>query len=97
MKTLMLKKENNISKLIGGRIKKIRREKGISGAELGKMLQISQQQISRYERGINHISVDCLYQISVILDVNVLLLLDIEQEDVCIPIFNLKEHETYLT
>lgn len=96
MEKLMLKKENNISKLIGARIKNIRKEKCISGAQLGKMLQLSQQQISRYERGINQISVDCLYQISVILDVDVLLLLDIKPEDTYIPIFNLKKHETYL-
>ncbi len=96
MQTLMSKNDNNMSVLIGGRIRNIRKSKGISGAQLGKMLQLSQQQISRYERGINQISVDCLYKISMILDVNILLLLVIEQEDVYVPNFNLKKHEVFL-
>lgn len=33
-------------------IRKLRCELGMSGAELGQAVQISQQQISRYERGV---------------------------------------------
>ncbi|KSW19872.1 fimbrial operon regulator, partial [Proteus mirabilis] len=35
----------------------------MTGAELGKLLNISQQQISRYERGINKIPIDILFHI----------------------------------
>lgn len=50
-------------------IKKIRKEIGMTGADLAKKLNISQQQMSRYERGINKFSVDMLFNTSVILNI----------------------------
>ncbi|SUC19520.1 transcriptional regulator [Proteus vulgaris] len=69
-----------VSVLIGKKIHCIRKEKGITGDKLARMLNISQQQVSRYERGINQITVDCLFKISEILDVELIELLGIEQE-----------------
>ncbi|ENG4185988.1 helix-turn-helix transcriptional regulator [Providencia rettgeri] len=37
--------------LVGREISYLRKEKGLSGAELGRSVGLSQQQISRYERG----------------------------------------------
>lgn len=41
---------------IGDFIRKIRVKNGLTGAELGKLIGVSQQQISRYERGYNELS-----------------------------------------
>ncbi|WP_162557259.1 helix-turn-helix domain-containing protein, partial [Proteus mirabilis] len=38
---------------------------------LGKLLNISQQQISRYERGINKIPIDILFHILNIFDISI--------------------------
>lgn len=42
--------------LLGKRILVPRRELGISAAQLAEALDLSQQQLSRYERGLNRIS-----------------------------------------
>ncbi|HCI96902.1 helix-turn-helix domain-containing protein [Providencia huaxiensis] len=61
--------DNQISTYFGAIIKQIRRECGMTGAELAKKLNVSQQQMSRYERGINKISVDMLFNLSIALNV----------------------------
>ncbi|MEY0303826.1 MAG: helix-turn-helix domain-containing protein [Pseudomonadota bacterium] len=61
--------DNQFSIYCGAVIKKIRKESGITGTELAKKLNISQQQMSRYERGINKISVDTLFNLSIALNV----------------------------
>lgn len=60
---------NQVSTYCGAVIKQIRRECGMTGAELAKKLNVSQQQMSRYERGINKISVDMLFNLSIALNV----------------------------
>ncbi|UZE65414.1 helix-turn-helix domain-containing protein [Proteus mirabilis] len=45
--------------------------RGSLRAELGKLLNISQQQISRYERGINKIPIDILFHILNIFDISI--------------------------
>ncbi|CAB5670618.1 helix-turn-helix domain-containing protein [Providencia hangzhouensis] len=52
---------------IGIKIKARRKELGLSGANLAKILNISQQQISRYEKGINKIPLNNLVSIAVAL------------------------------
>ncbi|MEX5763563.1 helix-turn-helix domain-containing protein [Proteus mirabilis] len=49
----------------------ILRHNTMTGAELGKLLNISQQQISRYERGINKIPIDILFHILNIFDISI--------------------------
>lgn len=60
----------SITKIVGASMKRARREKGLSGYEIAVRLNISQQQISRYERGINHISVDMLFNFMLALDIS---------------------------
>ncbi|WP_433587301.1 helix-turn-helix domain-containing protein [Providencia alcalifaciens] len=60
---------NLVSLYCGVIIKRIRKEKGISGYDLAKCLNVSQQQLSRYERGINKLSVDTLFDILTNLDI----------------------------
>ncbi|HEP0304346.1 MULTISPECIES: helix-turn-helix domain-containing protein [unclassified Providencia] len=61
--------DNQVSTHCGAVIKQIRRKYGMTATELAKKLNISQQQISRYERGINKISVDMLFNLSIALNV----------------------------
>lgn len=53
-----------IDKSIGKRIQLKRKEKGLSAEKMSELLDISQQQISRYERGVNKINVAHLVEIA---------------------------------
>lgn len=46
--------------VIGREIKILRKSKGITGYELGTIIQLSQQQISRYENGDSAVPLDTL-------------------------------------
>ncbi|KOY63563.1 MULTISPECIES: helix-turn-helix domain-containing protein [Photorhabdus] len=54
--------------LVGKRIQKRRKELGMTAVKLAGQIGISQQQLSRYERGINRINLSHLVQIASILD-----------------------------
>ncbi|HBO24783.1 helix-turn-helix domain-containing protein [Providencia sp.] len=45
---------------IGKILKSYRRRTGLTGSELAKRINVSQQQVSRYENGINNITFDKL-------------------------------------
>lgn len=49
-----------MAKVIGMEIYRLRKARGMTGTQLAKILQVSQQQVSRYERGVCHITVDAL-------------------------------------
>ncbi|EKT61588.1 fimbrial operon regulator [Providencia sneebia DSM 19967] len=57
-------------KIIGTELYNIRKNKGISGSKLGKKLKISQQQISRYERGLCSMSCEKLFSILFYLEIS---------------------------
>ncbi|WP_275075362.1 helix-turn-helix domain-containing protein [Providencia rettgeri] len=59
-----------LTEQIGLELFHLRKEKGLSGKELAKKLKISQQQISRYERGICSINCAMLFSILFYLDTN---------------------------
>ncbi|BBU94549.1 MULTISPECIES: helix-turn-helix domain-containing protein [Providencia] len=50
--------------IVGKKIKKHRKEMKLTAEELGRYIGVSQQQISRYESGVNHINIDFLSQLS---------------------------------
>ncbi len=52
----IIESNDTINQLVGRYLKSRRLEYGLTGAEMGRLLFISQQQVSRYERGINTIS-----------------------------------------
>ncbi len=56
---------------LGAEVHRLRRERKISQTALAKKLGVSFQQIQKYERGNNRISVRCLLQIARALDVEV--------------------------
>jgi transcriptional regulator with XRE-family HTH domain len=57
-----------VDQSIGRRIQLRRRELELTAAELSEQLGISQQQLSRYERGTNKINVSHLVNIAVLLE-----------------------------
>ncbi|MEG0279733.1 MAG: helix-turn-helix transcriptional regulator [Morganella sp. (in: enterobacteria)] len=59
----------NINKIVGEQIRANRKKQGLSGSELGEKLRLSQQQVSRYERGECNIPLDMLFTISLVLDI----------------------------
>lgn len=59
-----------IDKHIGERLLQMRREIGASQADVGQAVGVSYQQIQKYERGFNRISVSRLWKICEYLDVN---------------------------
>ncbi|CAB5542905.1 helix-turn-helix domain-containing protein [Providencia hangzhouensis] len=61
-----------ISKIIGNKITYYRKMKGMTLENLSKVVGVSEQQQSRYERGINRINVDRLYQYAKIFDINII-------------------------
>lgn len=62
--------DENINVKLGRLIQKSRRKKGISGTELAEKLNISQQQISRYERGITKLTCERLIDLIVYLEID---------------------------
>ena len=53
------------------RIKKIRKQKGLSQTELGERIGVSQQVITNYERGIREPSIEMLLKISGALNISI--------------------------
>lgn len=60
---------NELLFIMGTEIKRLRLKKNLTGNELGELIGLSQQQISRYERGTNSISMVKLIDILYVLDV----------------------------
>ena len=58
------KRTNDMDRYIGGRIRLWRRTLNIEPKRLCKKLNISYQQLQKYEKGINRISASTLYQIA---------------------------------
>lgn len=50
----------NVNVLVGRRIQKRRKELGYTGSQIAEKLGVSQQQFSRYERGLNKIDLSYL-------------------------------------
>lgn len=45
---------------VGQKIKSLRKSQGYTVFQLAKEIDISEQQLFRYERGVNRIDIDCL-------------------------------------
>nr|WP_314266670.1 helix-turn-helix transcriptional regulator [uncultured Moellerella sp.] len=59
---------SRINENAGEVLRLLRKRKQLSGEDLGKLTGLSQQQISRYERGVNHLTLSLLVQFLVALD-----------------------------
>lgn len=56
----MNKRKKNLREDIGGYLRTARINKSLSGKELATLMNISQQQVSRYERGKNSLTIEKL-------------------------------------
>lgn len=61
----------SISHLIGKKILFYRKKNGLSVNELSEVIGISPQQQSRYERGINRITLDRLFQYATYFEIDI--------------------------
>ncbi|HBO23974.1 MULTISPECIES: helix-turn-helix domain-containing protein [unclassified Providencia] len=55
---------------VGQKIKSLRKAQGFTVFQLAKEIDISEQQLFRYERGVNRIDIDCLVRVLKVLDIN---------------------------
>ncbi|WP_322740221.1 helix-turn-helix domain-containing protein, partial [Providencia rustigianii] len=65
-----------VSKMIGSKITYYRKSNGITLNQLAKMIGVSQQQQSRYERGLNRINLDRLNQYANIFKISIFIFFD---------------------
>jgi transcriptional regulator with XRE-family HTH domain len=56
---------------IGGRLRAMRIDRGVSQAELGDQLGVSFQQVQKYEKGVNRVSAVRLHQIAKALNTDI--------------------------
>ncbi|HGF6561152.1 TPA: helix-turn-helix domain-containing protein [Providencia alcalifaciens] len=56
--------------VMGDEIKKVRKKKRLTGTQLASLIDVSQQQISRYERGCDNMKVNTLLNILSTLDIS---------------------------
>lgn len=76
---------------IGNQIKKYRKEKGITQKQLGELLGKTESSIQKYEAGKTDISINVLFDLSAVLDVDLYDLIDNE-----ILLKELNEHDEAL-
>ncbi|MEQ5033514.1 helix-turn-helix transcriptional regulator [Morganella morganii] len=67
----------SLQKTAGFLIRELRIAKKMSGLELGRILNVSQQQISRYERGETELTLDKINKISSVFDLSIWQFIDV--------------------
>ena len=65
--------------IVGARIKKLRKAKGMSAEEFGIRLEVSASHISQIEQGCRKMSIDLLYRVLNVLEVDANTLLGIDE------------------
>ncbi len=65
------KKADHLDKHLGARLKQLRTRRGLSMAQIGELIEVTPQQISRYESGQHRITATGLYRLARGLDVPV--------------------------
>lgn len=68
----------NVNQIVGKEIRKRRKNLGLSGMELADLIGISQQQVSRYERGECNITLENLFSLAKALEVSLIYFLSDE-------------------
>ena len=92
----MKKKPEELNSNIGNLIKKIRKNVGLSQMKLAKKINVSYQQLQKYESGATRITVSRLVQIAGALGVPVRTFLQSELSVADKPYIGLSEKETQL-
>ncbi|HBO24795.1 MAG TPA: XRE family transcriptional regulator [Providencia sp.] len=63
------RKPVSLNEAVGRFVRESRSAKSLTGAEFGKLIHVSQQQISRYENGICGLNIETLENILIALDI----------------------------
>lgn len=63
-------KNIDITRCVGKNIKILRQREGLTTRALAKEINISYQQLSRYERGVNKIDVNLIYKLKLFFNVS---------------------------
>ena len=84
-----------MEKEIGQKIRELRKTKGMSQMELAERIGLSFQQIQKYEKGINRISVPRLYQIAKALNVDICSFFEEDEGDKGTPI--MEQEQEYMS
>ncbi|MEQ4664221.1 helix-turn-helix transcriptional regulator [Providencia rettgeri] len=61
-------KNNILSSRVGYFLRMARKDKGLTGKDVAKLISVSQQQVSRYETGMTSLTLDQLEQYLIALD-----------------------------
>lgn len=54
---------DEIDRFVGGRIREIRKQRGLSQSQLGERLGVTFQQVQKYERGDNRVAASTVYRV----------------------------------
>ncbi|EKT60427.1 helix-turn-helix domain-containing protein [Providencia rettgeri] len=65
----------------GQQVRRLRKKAGMTTSDLAILLGVSQQQLSRYERGVNRIDIDTLSHLSELFNVSIHYFLEGEDEN----------------
>ena len=65
------KRLTSFDRYVGARVRLARQSRGLSQSELGRHVGLTFQQVQTYERGFNRISAGRLYEMSIVLSVDV--------------------------
>jgi transcriptional regulator with XRE-family HTH domain len=71
MGSVLPKRQDGVDRHVGERIRHSRTEMGLTQEDLGRVLQISYQQIQKYETGANRISAGRLFEVGRALSVDI--------------------------
>ena len=72
---------SKVDKLIGDKIYSLRLAKGLTRSQLAEAIEVTQQQLQKYEKGLNRIAVGRLLLISKVLERNIKYFLEDIKED----------------
>ena len=62
---------NNLHRELGQRLRLLRKARGLSQIQVAQQMGVAFQQVQKYERGINKLSFERIWQLSAILHVNI--------------------------
>lgn len=60
----------SLDKRIGAKLRQLRQEKGLSQSNVSDKIYVSVQQISKYEKGTNRVSIDMFFKLCQIFEAN---------------------------
>ncbi|MEM1150327.1 MAG: helix-turn-helix transcriptional regulator [Pseudomonadota bacterium] len=73
---------SDIDRIVGQRVRWRRRELKLTQEKLGDLLDLTFQQVQKYEKGVNRISAGRLYEMASVLDVPVTYFYDGAEDDI---------------